>query len=60
MHLEQVKKCKCYFPDYLKMTDEISKSVKLPTFDGKSENFAMWLIKFQAFKTVKNFSEALV
>ena len=42
------------------MTDEVSTSVKLPTFDGKSENFAMWWIRFQAFATVKIFGEALV
>ena len=41
------------------MSDDISTSIRLPTFDGKEENFTMWLTKFQAFATVKNFREVL-
>ena len=41
------------------MSDDVSTSIRLPTFNGKEENFAMWWIKFQAFATVKNFREAL-
>ena len=41
------------------MVDEVSSSVRLPTFDGKRENFQMCWIRFQAFASVKNFDNAL-
>ena len=51
---KQVKQSKI-----INMSDEVSSSIKLPTFDGKEENFSMWWTRFQAFAMVKNFSEAL-
>ena len=41
------------------MSDEVSTSIKLPTFDGKDENLSMWWTRFQAFAAVNNFTEAL-
>ena len=41
------------------MSDDISTSIRLPTFDGRKENFTIWWTKFQAFTTVKNFRELL-
>ena len=36
-----------------------SRSVRLPTFDGKFKSFMIWWIRFRAFATVYKFIEAL-
>jgi hypothetical protein len=35
------------------------RSVRLPTFDGKSKTFMIWWIRFRAFATVYKFIEAV-
>lgn len=35
------------------------KAVRLPTFDGKSENFQVWFLRFKAYAAVHNFEAAL-
>ena len=34
-------------------------SIKIPTFDGKAKNFAVWFLRFKAYAAVKMFLPAL-
>jgi hypothetical protein len=36
-----------------------AKSLQLPTFDGKYENFQLWWVRFMAFATICKFAQAL-
>ena len=35
------------------------KSISLPTFSGKKKDFNIWWKRFNAYATMKNFSQAL-
>ena len=35
------------------------KSISLPTFLGKKKDFTIWWKRFNAYATIKNFSQAL-
>ena len=41
------------------MQSSSEKLVKLPTFDGASENFQIWWMRFIAFATVYKFNKAI-
>ena len=39
---------------------DTNKSITLPTFSGKDEDFQVWWTKFRAFGTAKGFIDALL
>jgi hypothetical protein len=41
------------------MADMDSKTVRIPTFDGKQKNFVMWWTRFKAYARVQRFAMAL-
>lgn len=45
---------------YIKHIMALNKSVILPTFSGKDEDFQVWWTKFRAFATAKGVIEALM
>ena len=42
-----------------KMTDNVSKSVTVPTFSGKSEDFKLFWPRMEAYASMKRFSESI-
>lgn len=41
------------------MDSSETKSVRLPTFDGKHNTFQVWWVRFKAYATVYRFTQAL-
>ena len=47
-------------PEDLKKMSDSNKSIALPTFNGKVEDYQVWWTKFMAFATAKGFEQALL
>ena len=45
--------------DHTKMSER-DKSIMIPSFSGKDEDFQVWWTKFRAFGTAKGFIKALL